>query len=77
MDGARSHRILNFHRNVPGVLGKFHEAASSLGVNITGQYLRTVGDVGYVVLDADPSGAEALKDAMDGIEESVRTRMLW
>ncbi len=77
VDGARSHRILNFHRNVPGVLGKFHEAASSLGVNITGQYLRTVGDVGYVVLDADPSGAEALKDAMDGIEESVRTRMLW
>mgnify|MGYP003629698372 FL=1 len=77
LDGARSHRILNFHRNVPGVLGKFHEAASSLGVNITGQYLRTVGDVGYVVLDADPSGAEALKDAMDGIDESVRTRMLW
>lgn len=77
VDGARSHRILNFHKNVPGVLGKFHEAASGLGVNINGQYLRTAGEIGYVVLDADPEGAEALKDAMSGIEESIRTRMLW
>lgn len=73
----RSHRILNFHKNVPGVLGKFHEAASGLGVNISGQYLRTVGEIGYVVLDADPAGAEGLMEAMEGIGESIRTRMLW
>ncbi len=78
VDGeGRSHRILNFHQNVPGVLGKFHEAASELGVNITGQYLRTVGEIGYVVLDADPGGAERLKERMEGIGESIRTRMLW
>lgn len=77
VEGVRSHRILNFHRNVPGVLGKFHEAASDLGVNISGQYLRTAGELGYVVLDADPSGAERLKERMEGIGESIRTRMLW
>ncbi|MFK7759730.1 MAG: phosphoglycerate dehydrogenase [Phycisphaerales bacterium] len=77
VDGQRSHRILDFHRNVPGVLGKFHEAASSLGVNISGQYLRTMGDIGYVVLDADPAGAAALKERMQEIEESITTRMLW
>jgi len=73
----RSHRILNFHHNVPGVLGKIHEAAAELKVNISGQYLRTMGDVGYVVLDTDPAQAEAFKKRMDGIEESIRTRMLW
>ncbi len=77
VEGVRAHRILNFHRNVPGVLGKFHEAASELGVNISGQYLRTAGELGYVVLDADPSGAERLKERMEGIGESIRTRMLW
>lgn len=77
VDGMRAHRILNFHSNVPGVLGKFHEAASRLGVNITGQYLRTAGEIGYVVLDADPEGAEELKERMESIEESIRTRMLW
>ena len=78
VDGdGRSHRILNFHRNVAGVLGKFHEAAAELGVNISGQYLRTVGEIGYVVLDADPGGAEELKERMEGIGESIRTRMLW
>jgi len=73
----RSHRILNFHRNVPGVLGKIHEAAAELNVNISGQYLQTLGDIGYVVLDTDPTQAEAFKKRMEGIEESIRTRMLW
>jgi len=78
VDGAgRTHRILNFHRNVPGVLGKIHEAAAELNVNISGQYLRTMGDMGYVVLDTDPAQAEAFRKRMDGIEESIRTRMLW
>ena len=75
--GTRSHRILNFHRNVPGVLGKIHEAASDLGVNISGQYLRTSGEIGYLVLDADPSDAAALYERMDALDESINTRMLW
>jgi len=75
--GERSHRILNFHRNVPGVLGKIHEAAGELGVNISGQYLRTSGDLGYLVLDADPSDAGALYERMDALDESISTRMLW
>jgi D-3-phosphoglycerate dehydrogenase len=76
-EGHRPHRILNFHRNVPGVLGKIHEAAADLGVNITGEYLRTRDQLGYVVIDADPSDASALRDRLSSIEESIRTRMLW
>jgi D-3-phosphoglycerate dehydrogenase len=74
---ARSHRILNFHRNVPGVLGKIHSAASELGVNISGQYLRTMGELGYIVLDADPTDAAALFSRIEAIDESIKSRMLW
>lgn len=73
----RPHRILNFHRNVPGVLGKIHEAASELGVNISAQYLQTNPEIGYLVLDADPRNADTLAGRIDEIDESIRTRMLW
>jgi len=78
-DGSekRSHRILNFHRNVPGVLNKIHEAAAELGINISGQYLQTNAQIGYLVLDADPSNAAALHERINAIEESIRTRILW
>lgn len=73
----RPHRILSFHRNVPGVLGKIHEASSELGINISAQYLQTNQEIGYLVLDADPSDADELARRIDAIEESIRTRMLW
>ncbi|MFG0298432.1 MAG: phosphoglycerate dehydrogenase [Phycisphaerales bacterium JB047] len=73
----RPHRILNFHRNVPGVLGKIHEGASELGINISAQYLQTNQHIGYIVLDADPSDARELASRIDAIDESIRTRMLW
>ncbi len=78
-DGSekRSHRILNFHRNVPGVLNKIHEAAADLHINIAGQYLQTNAQIGYLVLDADPSNAPALHERINAIEESIRTRILW
>lgn len=73
----RPHRILNFHRNVPGVLSKIHEAAKELGINISAQYLQTNPQIGYLVLDADPKDSEELAERINGIEESIRTRMLW
>ncbi len=75
--GPRPHRVLNFHRNVPGVLGQIHRAAAELGVNVAGQYLRTLGEVGYVVIDVDPSDTGAFTDRLRAIPETIRTRVLW
>lgn len=75
--GPRAHRILNFHRNVPGVLGQIHKAAAELGVNISGQYLRTRGEVGYVVIDIDPADTQAFVVRFNAIPETIRTRVLW
>lgn len=73
----RTHRILHFHRNVPGVLGQINAITAELGVNVSGQYLRTNERVGYVVLDVDPSDAGALEERLRAVPETVRMRVLW
>lgn len=74
---SRPHRILHTHRNVPGVLSQLHAAISRLGVNVVGEYLRTNEQVGYVVLDVDPTQTDALQDALRAIPETIRLRTLW
>lgn len=73
----RHHRILHFHRNVPGVMSKINSVMAELGVNIAGQYLKTNDEVGYVVLDVAPTNAEHISDRLKAIEETIRVRMLW
>lgn len=74
---VRRHRILHFHRNVPGVLSKMHALIAKLGVNILGEHLRTRGEMGYVVLDVDPTEGEGVLEGLRGIPETIRVRMLW
>lgn len=74
---SRTHRILHFHRNVPGVLSKMHRLIAELGANITAEYLRTTPEIGYVVLDVDPTDAEPILAGLRGIPETIRVRVLW
>lgn len=73
---ARRHRILHFHRNVPGVLRKLHTIVADMGANIWAEYLRTNEDIGYVVLDVDPLENSALVDRLKAMPETVRVRLL-
>lgn len=73
----RRHRILHFHRNVPGVLSKMHGIIAQIGANIAAEYLQTNAEIGYVVLDVDPTDGEAITDRLRAIPETVRVRMLW
>ncbi len=74
---VRRHRILNFHRNEPGFLNKLNGALAEAGANVASQYLQTAGDIGYVVLDVDPSDGDAIKTRLDALDGSIRTRLLW
>lgn len=76
-DSPRPHRILNFHRNVPGVLSKIHAVAAELGVNVAGEYLQTQDELGFVVLEVDQADGAVLLDAIKAIPESIRMRALW
>jgi D-3-phosphoglycerate dehydrogenase len=73
----RHHRMLHFHRNVPGVMSKINTVMAELGINIAAQYLKTNEDVGYVVLDVAPTNAERISDKLRAIPETIRVRMLW
>lgn len=75
--GQRRHRILHFHRNVPGVLSKMHSLIAQLGANISAEYLRTTEDIGYVVLDVDPTDGEKVLARLKTVPETIKVRLLW
>ncbi len=72
-------RYIHVHRNVPGMLGRLNEVFSRRGLNITGQYLQTDGDMGYVVVEAEGDAEEsrAVLDDIRAIEGTVRARLLY
>jgi len=71
-----AHRILNIHRNQPGVLSQVNEILSRASVNVLGQHLQTTPEVGYVVIDVDQDGAR-LKEKFDQVDGVMRTRILY
>ena len=71
------HRILHIHKNIPGVLGEINTKLSSKNINISGQYLKTNDQIGYVVLDVD---SKVSKDALTLLKEvkgTIKTRVLF
>lgn len=72
-----SHRILNMHRNVPGVLSAINQIIAGMGANIRAQYLETRGDVGYLIIDVDSELSLAVKSSIDGLDTSIKTRILF
>ncbi len=76
---AGHHRILHIHRNQPGVLSRINAVFSELGINIAAQYLQTNPKIGYVVMDIETDREESLnlKRRLDGVEGTIRTRILY
>lgn len=72
-----THRVLNIHQNVPGVLSKINTMLSENNVNVTGQFLQTNNSVGYVVIDMDPENSHLVREKLAEIPESIRTRLLF
>jgi D-3-phosphoglycerate dehydrogenase len=71
-----THRILNVHKNVPGVLGAVNRIVSDHGANIRSQVLATEATVGYLVMDLEHDISTAIADAVANLPSSIRTRVL-
>lgn len=71
------HRILNIHKNVPGVLKEINAIISDLGANISGQYLGTDPAIGYLIVDMDKAVSDKVKDEIAKLPTSIRTRILY
>lgn len=70
-------RLINVHKNVPGVLGELNAIVSKAGVNIRSQYLSTDNRIGYVVVDLE--GAQnptQLENDVANLKTSIKTRIV-
>jgi D-3-phosphoglycerate dehydrogenase len=72
-----SHRVLNIHRNVPGVLSNINRIVAEMGANIRAQQLSTLGEVGYLIMDVERGISREVKKEIDGLETTIRTRLLF
>lgn len=71
-------RFMHIHHNVPGVLSHINDVLSKRSLNISGQYLRTDGDVGYVVADVQDVAdqGQEIRRALEEIPGTIRSRFL-
>lgn len=71
------HRVLNVHKNVPGVLSSINRIVSECNANVVSQVLATDPDIGYLVMDLDRAVAQDVRAAMALLETSIKTRILY
>ncbi len=72
-----THRILNVHRNVPGVMRDITTIISERGANIHAQMLCTNPEVGYLILDMDQNVSHDVKKAVSDLTTSIKTRIVY
>lgn len=69
-------RILNVHKNVPGVLRDINRIVSDRNANIRAQVLATDSDVGYLVMDLDDRIAYDVNKDIAALSTSIKTRIV-
>ena len=72
-----AHRFLHIHKNVPGVMAKINEVLAKYEMNITGQYLSTDSEVGYVISDLDKEYNKEVIKALRDVEHTIKFRVLY
>ena len=74
-------RIMNVHRNEPGVLGELNGFISEAKANILGQYLSTDQNIGYLVTDLSLENsklnAAQLADRFAMSSRNIKTRVVF
>ena len=72
-----AHRFLHIHKNVPGIMAKINEVLASFDMNISGQFLSTDAEVGYVISDLDKDYNKAVIKALKEIPNTIKFRVLY
>lgn len=72
-----THRILNIHHNTPGMMQKINAAVAAEDINVQSQYLLTNNEIGYVVLDIEKNASRQLKEKVQELDGSIKTRILY
>ncbi len=72
-----THRVVNVHRNVPGVLRDVNRIVSDLNANIHAQMLATDSEIGCLIMDLDQDVSESVRAGIAGLSTNLRTRILY
>lgn len=72
-----AHRLIHIHDNVPGILARINQILAQSGINITGQYLKTNEQIGYVITDIDKAYNKDVIADLRAIENSIKFRVLY
>lgn len=73
----KAHRFLHIHKNVPGIMAKVNDVLARYELNITGQYLSTDNEVGYVISDVDKEYNKDVIKELKKIENTIKFRVLY
>lgn len=72
-----THRVINIHQNVPGVLRDLNRIVSDAEANVAAQLLGTNPDIGYLIMDFDRPVSGQVCEAMRKLDTTIRARALW
>ncbi len=78
--GDDVNRLLHIHENRPGIMNSINNVFTEENINVAAQYLRTAGNVGYVVIDVTTqtkAQAELVLQKLKGLPGTIRARMLY
>ena len=72
-------RMLHIHENKPGVMREINRVVGEHDVNIEGQFLRTLPNIGYVVIDlnSNEETSRHLLHQLTAIDGTLRSRILF
>jgi len=72
-----THRVLNVHRNVPGVLRDVNRIVSDLNANIDSQLLSTDANIGYLIMDLEQDVSAEVSGRIAALKTNIRTRVVY
>lgn len=72
-----THRLINVHENMPGLLAGINQVLARHGYNIAGQLLNTNEHIGYVITDTGMEYSNEVLTDLNRIEHSIKFRVLY
>ena len=74
---SNQHRILHIHKNESGVLAQINNVIASNKVNISGQYLKTNEELGYVIIDIEGEYPSSFISELKSLDYTLKSRILY
>lgn len=72
-----AHRLIHIHENRAGILAQINGILADNQINILGQYLQTNQQIGYAITDIDAAYNKKVLNALKGVGNTIKFRVLY